>query len=241
MQAPLTTILKSFAFLAVAWPFLTSAQPGGQPNGTATAATSALLGGVLPEGSAPVASPNRTTSAQLAAGRAINVLPPGQAKNAVTLIDADGRVLGRAMGSLGTGNVGIVTLVDNRNTLVVGLTPMGGCDAADNCSFGPGLRWGTFAGALFYDSLDCSGPPSMYFGTTQYLGFERIGVAVRDEGQDYIYFADPRPKTVFIKSFRYGFDTSGQCYRSAGGEYLVMPVTDVISASQFGRLPLRWK
>ena len=196
-------------------------------------------GSNLPHDGVPVASPNRITSSQMIRNRPPDLLPRGQTRDAVSLVDADGRTLGRML-AVGTGNIGIATTVNGRETLLMGVMPLGACNG-DDCTYGPGLQWGTFAGALLYESADCSGPPSTFFASTQYLGFDRVGVTVRDGETDYMYLSEARPRAAVIRSTRFGYDTGGQCYSHVPLPDNVMPVVDVIPVSRFGRPPFSWR
>ncbi len=196
----------------------------------------------LPEGGIPVASPNRTPSSQLVSRRPVNLLPPGRAKDAVSLVDANGRSLGRAFPATQFGEPAVVSTVNGKLTVLTGVGSPLMCDSTgNNCNYDGNLQWTSLSGFLFYESHDCSGDPMIDF-IPMSAGFEQVGVVLHDVDGTYMYMAEPRSRRITVGSIRAGNQApGGQCFQAIPYRRDVLRVTEAIPIGLFGTPPLRWR
>lgn len=145
----------------------------------APAALAQSTAGMAPDLSqtTPVASPNRTPAEGMGLRKMNNALLPDRSREALHLIDTQGRVVGRLEG------VDRLIMRYNNEAITIQLSPVGGF-----LPLSGGLTWAV-NGAVYYQSSDCSGqaflPPAL-------VGTHYIGVGLTEEGKNFVLVGDVR-------------------------------------------------
>jgi hypothetical protein len=205
------------------------------------------LPGLDPSKLAPVSSPNRSAPASLAAGFAPAVLGAGRGREdrdsgparAIVWVDATGKTVGRAVGQWT-----IFTTYNNEPAVIIGLEPDRQCNLGiGSCTYlSGGIAWPrTFRVSLYYGTTDCTGAPYLY--SSPGLGTSMIGVALVDDGAQYIYFSRITDTArILVRSVLASPALGGQgtCY-SAGQFADLTPVINVLPGSALGTAPFMLK
>ncbi len=191
--------------------------------------------------SSPVSSPNRTHSAYLQPGRTDSPWPL-RSTEGMTLVDANGRAVGRPYPLRGSTTSLATRFWDgNRelSLLIDGAAGEAECDGA-RCKFGAGLAWFANGGwLLLYSSPDCSGEPKVaHHGNA--AGFDAVAFPVREDNGLYMYVASNQPGDVLVASWRNSGET--QCNREHEAyKESALPLKATYPASRFGVAPMRWR
>lgn len=189
---------------------------------------------------APVSSPNRIASSQLASGhRPVHLQPPGRGDSSPMLIDAQGREIGRPFPGFWTSRPLVSTRLNGMTLMIDGLSSDTQCDGS-RCRSGPGLAWEAANNMLLmYASADCSGRPEASFHPSV-AGFDAIAFTVREGEGLFMYVARNTPRDTWVRSYRNPFEpvcnSEGQGYAET-----TLPLEAVYPAEHFGVAPMRWR
>lgn len=139
-----------------------------------------------------VASPNRTLAQDMGQRKTDHLLTPDRRREALRLVDVQGRVVGRLAGT------DRLLMRYKNELLTIQLSP-----AATSLPFSSGgLTWAV-SGAIYYQSADCSGPG---FLPPAFTGTNFIGVGLTEGGKNIVLVGDVRQAVTiqFGSAFRIG-------------------------------------